>query len=152
MNTLDTMELLRLWQTTITLKGVTQDTRMLLVTTRFTLKEIRYSWCCVAELEGILHTGLDYWNGLLDWPKNHFYGLKQDSFPCRAASCFRSICNGISLHTYRVSSRNIFKGGKIRVLKVKRRRSNCNGISLHRTTHLAKQLMKMMLLLCAATK
>ena len=35
--------------------------------TKFTLKEIRYSWCCVAELEGILRTGLDYWTGLLEW-------------------------------------------------------------------------------------
>ena len=48
-------------------------------------------------------TGLDYWNGLLEWTtgltffcaKNHFYGLYRDFLNCKTASCFRSISHSI---------------------------------------------------------
>ena len=96
-------------------------------------------------------TGMDYW---ID-QKITFTAYNKIPFPVKLHPALDQsvmVSHCIEPHTYRVSSRNIFKGGKIRVLKVKRCRLNCNGISLHRTTHLAKQLIKMMLLLHAATK
>ena len=63
--------------------------------TIITLKGVRSSRCCVAELEGIwlsVITGLDYWTKLLEWttgmnywtdPFCHFVAYKMIPFPVK---------------------------------------------------------------------